>query len=72
MYEASFELESKPHYIDALRGIEICYDILKDFKMAAEYCDKQIEVLRDEWNFEKGEVIESIERRKSEFIRKWI
>lgn len=70
MYEASFELESKPRYIDALRGIEICYEIMKDFKMAAEYCDKQIEVLRDEWDFEKGEVIESIERRKSEFIRK--
>lgn len=64
MYERSFELAKKPRYVDALHGIEICYEIMEDYENAAKYCDKQIEVLREEWRFEEGEVIENVLRRK--------
>ena len=78
MYEASFALQENnkhtnaPIYIDALHGIEICYEIMKDYNSAAKYCDKQMDVLKDYWGIDRGEAIEGIQRRKNALLNKMI
>lgn len=67
-FSKSFELAEKPRYIDALRGIEICYEIMGEYEQAAAYCDKQVEVYMKEWGIEEGEIIESIIRRKNSIL----
>ncbi len=51
LYEASFESEKKPRYIDALSGIAAIYEIRGEYEKAAETQDRIIAVLKDEWGF---------------------
>ena len=62
-YKKSFEIQPVPRMIDALKGIETCYEILGDTTKANKWREKTIEVWKSDWGIEQGEVIESIKRR---------
>ena len=66
-YETSWKLEegTKSRYTDALHGIAIIYEILKDYPHAIETYDRLIVCLKDEWGYkdEDFSVVE-IERQK--------
>lgn len=62
-FERSFNKEHKPRFVDALKGIEICYDILGDVDAANQCRKRQIDVYEEDWGVEGGEIIESVKRR---------
>ena len=50
-YEASFEIENKPRYTDALEGMAIIYGIMGDTEKALESYDRMIECIKTEWGY---------------------
>lgn len=50
-YEASWERESAPRYVDALQGIATIYGILGDKEKAAQTYDRWLTCLKEEWGY---------------------
>ncbi len=51
IYELSWERGEKPRHTDALHGIAIIYEILRDYDKAAETQKRLLECLKTEWGY---------------------
>lgn len=70
LYEASYEKDKKPRFIDALQGIATVYEIQGKYQEAANTCDRILENLRDEWDLKEEAAVKEIEREKSRLLEK--
>ena len=70
LYEASYEKDEKPRFIDALQGIATIYEIQGKYQEAADTCDRLLENLRNEWNLNEEAAIKEVEREKARLLDK--
>lgn len=70
-YKLSWEKDQKPRYTDAMEGISLIYEILGDYKKAAEAYDEIIKVIKDEWGYSDNDiaVIEAV-KEKTRIMKK--
>ena len=70
-YEQSFEKDpDRPRFIDALQGIADIYEIMGDYRKAAETCDRIIGLLKTEWNMTEEVELKEIMKRKERLLEK--
>lgn len=62
-YEKSFEVAPKPRYTDMLASIAYLYLCLKDNKKASQTFKRELQLLKDEWNITKGELVEDLQHK---------
>ena len=66
-YESSWKAEEnqKPRFTDALHGISVIYEILGQYKKAAETYDRIITCIKEEWGYNDGDAaVTEAEREK--------
>ncbi len=70
LYEASWEMEPKPRYVDALQGIAIIYGILGDKEKAAQTYDRWLVCLKEEWGYaDDDKAVLETERNKKKLLQ---
>lgn len=71
-YEASFAAEEncKPRFTDALDGIATIYEILHDYRKAAETRRRVLSLLKDEWGYTEETVICKAEEEVERLLHK--
>ncbi len=69
-YEASYERDKKPRFIDALQGVMTIYEIQGKYQEAANTCDRILENLKTEWNLTEEALVREIERERSRYLEK--
>ena len=72
-YERAWALEEdgKPRYTDALHGIATIYEILGDYRQAAQTYDRMLVCLRDEWGYQADDVaVREAEQEKQRLLNK--
>lgn len=70
-YELSFEKDTKrPRFIDALDGIANIYEIMGDYRKAAETCDRIIDLQKNEWGLTEEVELKDIERERDRLLAK--
>jgi len=71
-YEASYAAESdrKPRYTDALDGIAVIYELLGDFRKAADTRKRILDALKNEWGFTEETVVAETEAEIERLLRK--
>lgn len=70
LYEASYEIDEKPRFGDALQGIITIYEIEGKYKEAVTICDRWLENLKNEWNLSEEAMVKEVEREKSRLLDK--
>ena len=70
LYNASYEIDEKPRFIDALQGIAIIYEIQGKYKEAINTCDRILDNLQNEWNLKEEAAVKEIEREKNRLLNK--
>ena len=70
LYNASYEIDEKPRFIDALQGIAIIYEIQGKYKEAINTCDRILDNLQNEWNLKEEAAVKEIEREKNRLMNK--
>lgn len=70
-YEASYtgEEASKPRFTDALHGKAVIYEILGQYKKAAETYDRILDNLKNEWGFTEEAAVQEAEREKNRLLQ---
>ena len=70
-YEKSFEAETRrPRFTDELMGIADIYQIMGDFRKAAETYDRIIDLLENEWGLTEDVELQNAKRKKAELLEK--
>ena len=71
-YEASYAAEEneKPRFTDALQGIAVIYEILGEYKKAADTHRRILAALKEEWGFTEETVIRETEQEIERLTRK--
>ena len=70
-YERSFEKETRrPRFTDELMGIADIYQIMGDYRKAAETCDRIIELLENEWGMTEEVELRLVQDRKAKLLAK--
>ena len=70
-YERSFEAETRrPRFTDELMGIADIYQIMGDFRKAAETYDRIIDLLENEWGYTEDVSLLNAKRKKAELLAK--
>lgn len=62
VYEKAFEVAPKPRYTDMLASIRYLYKSLGKYTEAIDACNRELQLLKEEWNITKGELVEDIKR----------
>ena len=62
IYKKAFEVAPKPRYTDMLASIRYLYKSLGKYAEAIETSNRELQLLKDEWNITKGELVEEIKR----------
>ncbi len=71
-YEASYDSETgrRPRYTDALEGIAQIYEIMGEYKKAADTQRRILDALKTEWGFSEETVIHETEREIERLMQK--
>ena len=71
-YELSYaaDAKNKPRYTDALQGIAMIYEILGDYKNAADTQRRILDSLKNEWGFTEETVVAETEREIDRLMKK--
>lgn len=68
-YERSFELTNRrPRFQDELMGIADIYQIMGDYRKAAETYDRIVDLLRDEWGLTEEEELKNAEAERARLM----
>ena len=68
-YERSFAAETRrPRFQDELMGIADIYQILGDYRKAAETCDRIIALLENEWGITEGDELKRLQEKKTRLL----
>ncbi len=71
LYERSFEKETRwPRFQDDLLGIRDIYEIMGDYRKAADTCDRILELLKEEWGITVGDDLKALEEKKASLLAK--
>ena len=68
LYNASYEIDEKPRFMDALQGIATIYEIQGKYKEAVETCDRMLENLDKEWNLTEEAMVKETKREKARLL----
>ena len=69
MYERTFETAPKPRYTDTLACIAYIYRILGNNQKAIKTYQRELLLLKEEWNITKGELVDEIKSNIEELER---
>ncbi|MBE5815731.1 MAG: helix-turn-helix domain-containing protein [Clostridiales bacterium] len=69
-YEASFAAEEaqKPRFYDALEGVATIYEILGEYRKAADTWERILALLREEWGFTEETIIAEARQKINELV----
>ena len=70
LYDASYEIDEKPRFIDALQGIATIYEIQGKYQEAVNTCGRILDNLKNEWNLTEEAIVKEIEREKARLLDK--
>ena len=71
LYERSFEAETRrPRFTDELMAIADIYEILGDYRKAAETYDRIIDLLENEWGFMEDTGLKHAQNEKARLLAK--
>jgi transcriptional regulator with XRE-family HTH domain len=71
LYESSFEkTDRRPRFQDELMGIRDIYEIMGDYRKAADTCDRILELLKNEWGITEGDELKAVEEKKAALLAK--
>ena len=71
LYEQSFEKETRrPRFTDELMGIADIYEIIGEYRKAAETYDRIIDLLENEWGFTEDTGLEHARQEKARLLAK--
>ena len=71
LYERSFEAEKRrPRFTDELMGIRDIYEILGDYKKAADTQQRIIDLLHDEWGMSEEDQMKTEQKEKERLLAK--
>ena len=72
LYEKALALSSRPRFTDPVNAIAQLYEIQGQYEKAVEFYQKEIEIVREDWNETQGEAIDeplrNIARLKEKMI----
>ena len=72
LYEKALELSPRPRFTDPVNAIAQLYEIQGQYEKAVEFYQKEIEIVREDWNETQGEAIDeplrNIARLKEKMI----
>ena len=72
LYEKALELSPRPRFTDPVNAIAQLYEIQRQYEKAIEFYQKEIEIVREDWNETQGEAIDeplrNIARLKEKMI----
>ena len=66
LYEQTFAASPKPRFTDELACIRFLYKSLGKNDLAVEACYRELELLKDEWNITKGELVDNLKEEISQ------
>lgn len=69
-YNASYECDAQPRYMDALQGIAVIYQILGDYKNAVNTYDRILDNLRNEWGLTEETLLKDTEEERDRLLQK--
>ncbi len=70
-YEQSFSKDKRfPRFQDDLMGIAVIYEIMGEYRQAAETYDRIIALLRDEWGMTEENELKTAQREKARLLAK--
>ena len=73
LYEKALELAPRPRFTDPVNAIAQLYEIQGQYEKAMEFYQKEIEIVREDWNETQGEAIDeplrNIDRLKEKMIK---
>lgn len=73
LYEKALALSSRPRFTDPVNAIAQLYEIQGQYEKAIEFYQKEIEIVREDWNETQGEAIDeplrNIARLKEKMIK---
>ena len=73
LYEKALELSPRPRFTDPVNAIAQLYEIQGQYEKAIEFYQKEIEIVRQDWNETQGEAIDeplrNIARLKEKMIK---
>ena len=70
-YEAAFEKQPhKPRFQDELTGIADIYEIMGEYRKAAETYDRIIDLLKNEWGMTEEVGLQTAQREKARLLAK--
>ena len=71
LYEKSFEnTKRRPRFQDELMGIADIYEIMKDYRKAAETYDRIIDLLVNEWGFKEETALKDAQNKRNLLLAK--
>ncbi len=70
LYEASYEKDKKPRFMDALQGVATIYEIQGKYQEAADTCERILDNLRTEWDLKEESAVKEMEREKARLLDK--
>ena len=70
IYERVFEVAPKPRYTDMLASISYLYRSIGQYDKAIETYQRELLLLKDEWNITKGDLVDEI-KENIEYLKKY-
>ena len=64
-YEKGLEIQKPPKMVDSLESIAQVCERMGDPKRGVEALEREIEILREQWNVTSGETVDSVRREIS-------
>ncbi len=62
MYEKAMEIQKPPRMVDALEAIAQVCERMGDYRRGIEALEREIVIVKDEWNTASGETVDSVRR----------
>lgn len=60
LYEQAFLNAPKPRYTDMLASIRILHQSLGNYEKAIDACQRELSLLKEEWDMTKGELVNEL------------
>ena len=60
IYEKTFEAAPKPRVTDMLASIRCLHKCMGNYRQAMTACQRELELLKDEWNITKGDLVDEL------------
>jgi len=62
VYEQTFAVAQKPRYTDMLASIRYLHKSLGNYDKAIDACNRELQLLKEEWNMTKGELVDELKQ----------